>query len=218
MATSTTSRPPSTKQRSTLHNRPTAPWLESNKPTLYQDHNGSDLAKVTASHLRRPAAVRASGFVPAATLGNSTAIEIAAAPDVVWRAIEELCFDELRDHPAADGRSIAARPGSQSRGVALAAAGGGHTADRGDDRCPVHCALSRAGHDSHAGNRWTVLDAGGADDNAVDSAVAFDQPGFVKSAIDFELKRTERGPDSPPGHESGHRRRPRLDGSVATGC
>ena len=40
-ATAETSRPPSTRQRSTLPNRPTPPGLESNRPSLHQTQGGS---------------------------------------------------------------------------------------------------------------------------------------------------------------------------------
>ena len=41
-ATATTCHPPSSKQRSTLPNRPTPPGLESNSPSLHQTQGGSE--------------------------------------------------------------------------------------------------------------------------------------------------------------------------------
>jgi hypothetical protein len=156
--------------------------------------NGIDVPLVTATtiHWMRTA----SEFVPAATSGNSTAIDIAAPPKVVWRAIEELCLDDLRVARLLMGvRSLPARA---LKGGAL----------RSARRAPVTPLI-----EAMVGGRFTVLcrepdtiltlgivgqfwKLSGGEDAGVDSAaafVAFDQRGFVKSAIDFELQRTERG-------------------------
>lgn len=137
----------------------------------------------------------ASEFVPAATSGNSTAIDIAAPPKVVWRAIEELCLDDLRvTRLLMAVRSLPARV--RNRGALRAAP-------------PAVTPLIEA----MVGGRFTMLSRepdtiltlgivgqfwrlSGGSDAAVDSAAAFvgfDQPGFVKSAIDFELERSDRG-------------------------
>ena len=47
MATPPTYHPPSSKQRSTLPNKPTRPWLESNSPSLHQTQSDSDLLRST---------------------------------------------------------------------------------------------------------------------------------------------------------------------------
>ena len=155
---------------------------------------GIDVPLVTAPtiHWMRTA----SEFVPAATSGNSTAIDIAAPPKVVWPAIEDLCLDDLRvTRLLMAVRSLPAR----------ALNGGALRSARRAAVTPLIAAM--------VGGRFTVLcrepdtiltlgivgqfwKLSGGEDAGVDSAaafVAFDQRGFVKSAIDFELQRTERG-------------------------
>ena len=138
----------------------------------------------------------ASEFVPGATSGNTTEIDIDAPPAVVWREMEQLRFADLRTTRVLMGvRSLPAR--ILHRGSLRS---GRLEADR-----PVFEAM--------AGSRFVVLcrepgailtlgivgqfwKLGGGEDADVDGAdafVAFDQPGFVKSAIDFELEHRESG-------------------------
>jgi hypothetical protein len=158
------------------------------------DRAGIDVSRATTPTIHR---VRtASEFVPAATSGNSTAIDIAAPPKVVWRAIEELCFDDLRvTRLLMAVRSLPSRLLSRGglRSARLAAApplieamvGGRFTV-----LCRQPDTILTLGI---VGQFWRL---NGGDDTTVEGSaafVAFDQPGFVKSAIDFELERTERG-------------------------
>lgn len=133
----------------------------------------------------------ATEFVPAATSGNTTEIDIAAPPGVVWQVMEELRFADLRATRVLMGiRSLPAR-----------------VLNRGSLR-PGRVDTTASVFDAMATGRFVVLcreaeailtlgivgqfwKLTGGDDAKVTSAagfVAFDQPGFVKSAIDFELE------------------------------
>ena len=137
----------------------------------------------------------AADFVPEATSGNTTAIDIAAPRDVVWQAIEELRVDDLRATRVLMG--IRSSPARVLRRGALRS--------RRD-------VSARPLFDAMAAGRFVVLHRqpgmiltlglvgrfwklAGGDDAGVRSAaefVDFDQPGFVKSAIDVELERRTR--------------------------
>jgi hypothetical protein len=138
----------------------------------------------------------ASEFVPGATSGNSTEIDIAAPPGVVWQAMEELRFDDLRaTRVLMSMRSLPARVlgrGSLRSGRLDAAQPvlDAMAASRFVVLCREAEAMLTLGF---VGQFWKL---GGGDDADVSSAaafVAFDQPGFVKSAIDFELERRPLG-------------------------
>jgi hypothetical protein len=138
----------------------------------------------------------AADFVPEATSGNTTAIDIAAPPDAVWQAIEELRVDDLRATRVLMGiRSFPAR-----------------VLRRGSLRSRRDVG-ARPLFDAMAAGRFVVLHRqpgtmltlglvgqfwklSGGDDAGVRNAaefVDFDQPGFVKSAIDVELERRAGG-------------------------
>ncbi len=61
----------------------------------------------------------ASDFVGGSTSGNTTEIDIAAPPAVVWRALEDVRLGDLRATAVLMGDSITAGAGVRSRGAAL---------------------------------------------------------------------------------------------------
>ena len=133
----------------------------------------------------------AADFVPDSVSGNTTEIDIAAPPDVVWQAIEELRLVDLRVTTVLMGvRSVPARllkRGSLRSGSTAA-------------RRPVLEAMASSRFVVLHREQRAILTLGivgqfwklsGGQDAPVHSAaefVAFDQPGFVKSAVDFELE------------------------------
>src|SRR5262245_47965383 len=133
----------------------------------------------------------ASEFVPGATSGNSTETVVAAPPSTVWRAIEEVRLDDLRVTQLLMGiRSLPARVlhrGALRRSrrhvagsVIEAMAGGRFVELHREPEAIITLGL--------VGQFWRL---DGGDDADVDTAaefVAFDQPGFVKAAIDFQLE------------------------------
>jgi hypothetical protein len=137
----------------------------------------------------------ASEFVRGATSGNATDIDIAAPPGAVWQALQTLRFDDLRATWVLMGiRSLPARllnRGSlRSRADTAQPVLDAMVASRFVVLCREPEVILTLGI---VGQFWRLT--GGADAN-VDSAVAFvtfDQPGFVKSAIDFELESRGRG-------------------------
>jgi hypothetical protein len=138
----------------------------------------------------------ASEFVPGATSGNATSIVVAAPPSAVWRAIEEVRLDDLRATQLLMGiRSLPARVlhrGSLRRGrrratapLIEAMAAGRFIVLHREPEAILTLGL--------VGQFWRL---DGGDDADVDSAaefVAFDQPGFVKAAIDFQLEPVDGG-------------------------
>jgi hypothetical protein len=137
----------------------------------------------------------ASEFVPGATSGNSTAIDIAASPSIVWRAIEDLRFEDLRATRLLMGvRSLPARIlnlGSLRSGLAAPAPViEAMVASRFVVLCGEPEAILTLGI---VGQFWKLTGGDDAEVHTAEAFVAFDQPGFVKSAIDFELERRERG-------------------------
>jgi hypothetical protein len=136
----------------------------------------------------------ASEFVPGASSGNSTAIDIAASPGVVWRAIEELRFEDLRATGLLIGvRSLPARilnRGSlRSRRVALPVIEA-MVASRFVELCREPEVILTLGI---VGQFWKLTGGDDAEVRSAEAFVSFERPGFVKSAIDFELDRRERG-------------------------
>lgn len=138
----------------------------------------------------------ASDFVPDATSGNDSAIDIAAPPDVVWRVLEELRVDDLRATKLLMGvRSLPARVlhrGSlrPRRAGAAATLLGAMTSSRFTVLCREPGTILTLGI---VGQFWRLN--GGDDANVGDAAafVDFARPGFVKSAIDFVLEGREDG-------------------------
>lgn len=137
----------------------------------------------------------ASEFVPGATSGNAAAIDIAAPPGVVWQVLEELRFDDLRATRVLMGvRSLPARVLKR----------GPLRSGRGDAAPPVveamagrFVVLCREPQTiltlGIVGQFWKLTGGDDADVSNAAAFVNFDQPGFVKSAIDFELERCEPG-------------------------
>ncbi len=137
----------------------------------------------------------ASEFVPGATSGNATAIDIAVSPSVVWKVLEDLRFEDLRVTRVLMGiRSLPARVFNR----------GSLRSGRRDAAPPVLDAMA-AGRfvvlcrESEAiltlgivGQFWKLTGGDDADVRSAATFVTFDQPGFVKSAVDFELE--HRGP------------------------
>jgi hypothetical protein len=133
----------------------------------------------------------ASEFVPGGTSGNATAIDIAAPPSVVWKALEELRFEDLRLTRVLMGiRSLPARVVHR----------GALRAGRRDVAPPVLGAMAEGRfvvlcRESEAiltlgivGQFWKLTGGDDADVRSAAAFVTFDQPGYVKSAVDFELE------------------------------
>jgi hypothetical protein len=138
----------------------------------------------------------ASDFVPAATSGNSTAIEIAATPSVVWRVMEELRFDDLRVTRLLMGvRSLPARVFNRGapRSARLSPATPLIEAMVGGRFIVLYREPETILTLGIVGQFWKLSGGRDATINSAAEFVAFDQPGFVKSAIDFKLESTERG-------------------------
>ena len=133
----------------------------------------------------------ASEFVPGATSGNTTEIDIEASPELVWKALQALRFDDLRVTKLLIG--IRSLPG-----VAL---GKGALRRRNDatETSPLmeaitssrfivlHSEPDRIVTLGIVGQFWRLT--GGKDAAVKDRAtfVDFKEPGFVKSAVDFVL-------------------------------
>jgi hypothetical protein len=138
----------------------------------------------------------ASDFVPDATSGNATSIDIAAPPDEVWQALDELRFDDLRATRVLMGvRSLPAR--LLKRGSLRS--GRGDVAPRVLDAMAAgrFVVLHREPESiltlGLVGQFWKLSGGEDADVADSDAFVAFEQPGFVKSAIDFEVERRATG-------------------------
>jgi hypothetical protein len=136
----------------------------------------------------------ASEFVPGATSGNSTAIDIAASATVVWQAIEELRFEDLRATRLLTGvRSLPAR--MLNRGTLRSGRAAptpvieAMVASRFVELCREPEAILTLGI---VGQFWKLTGGDDAEVHSAEAFVSFEQPGFVKSAIDFELEHRER--------------------------
>jgi hypothetical protein len=138
----------------------------------------------------------ASEFVPGATSGNATSTVVAAPPSVVWQALDEIGLDELRVTQLLMGiRSLPARVlhrGSLRRGRrrATAALVEAMTAGRFVELHREPEAIITLGL---VGQFWRLDGGDDADIETAAEFVAFDRPGFVKAAIDFQLERCDRG-------------------------
>ena len=127
--------------------------------------------------------------MPNATSGSNTSIDVAATPEQVWNALRELTFSDLRiTKPLVAIRTLPALISRRSDGAAV-----------GRARRPLVESLEGSGFvELHRqepdvltigviGRFWTPT--GGYTDIADAAAfVAFDEPGFVKSAIDFVIE------------------------------
>ena len=140
-------------------------------------------------------------LVPVAQNGNKTSIEIAASPDEVWQALDELTFRELRLTSVL--MAVRSIPGIIARR--------GEFARRRRER-PVG-GTSRTLVEAMASSRFQVLHLdppnslvlgivgqfwkpSGGDDVAFRDAAefrAFDEPGYVKSAVDFTVEPISTG-------------------------
>jgi hypothetical protein len=138
----------------------------------------------------------ASEFVPGATSGNATSTVVAAPPSVVWHALEEIGLDDLRVTQLLMGiRSVPARVlhrGALRRrrrraGTPLFEA---MTAGRFVELHREPEAIITLGL---VGQFWRLDGGGDADIDTAAEFVAFDQPGFVKATIDFQLEPCDRG-------------------------
>lgn len=133
----------------------------------------------------------ASEFVPGATSGNTTEMDIEAPPELVWKALQALQFDDLRVTKLLIG--IRSLPGvALGRGPVRRRRGGTRTsplleAITSSRFIILHSEPDRILTLGIVGQFWRLT--GGNDAAVKDPAtfVEFDEPGFVKSAIDFVL-------------------------------
>jgi hypothetical protein len=138
----------------------------------------------------------ATEFVPGATSGNTTAIDIAAPPGIVWQVMEELRSEDLRATQVLMGvRSLPARVLNRGslRSSRLAAAQrvfDAMAASRFVVLCRETEAILTLGI---VGQFWKLSGGDDADVSNAEAFVDFDRPGFVKSAIDFELESRSLG-------------------------
>ncbi len=139
-------------------------------------------------------------LIPIASSGNSTSVEIAASPERVWRALHELTFRECRFTGAL--MAVRSIPGLIARRGAL-----GRRRSQPDAKRPetVIAAMTssrfRLLHDDPprllvigiVGQFWKL--SGGVDVDISDARAfeEFDEPGYVKSAIDFAIEPTTTG-------------------------
>jgi hypothetical protein len=132
----------------------------------------------------------AADFVPDATTGSATRIDIAVPPDIVWQAIEHLSADDLMISRLLVGvRSIPAMLIGRGR-LRRGTGGKGSTLIESMIRgrfVMLHREPGRILTMGIVGRFW--LPTGGEDAGVKDrdGFVAFAEPGFVKSAIDLEL-------------------------------
>ncbi len=133
----------------------------------------------------------ASDFVPGATSGNTTEIDIEAPPELAWKALQALRFDDLRVTKLLIG--IRSLPGvALGKGPLRRRSHGTRTsplmeAITSSRFIILHWEPDRIMTLGIVGQFWRLT---GGDDAAVkDHAtfVDFNEPGFVKSAIDFVL-------------------------------
>ena len=137
----------------------------------------------------------ADDFVPGATSGNTTGIDIAASPEAVWKAMHTVTFGDLGVTRVLMGiRSIPAR---MKAGGTLAKTHGIEPGMLDAMAAGQFCELDREEGQGLTlglvGQFWKLN--GGEDAEVRSSAdfVAFDRPGFVKSAIDFVVEPTPMG-------------------------
>ena len=139
-------------------------------------------------------------LLPTASSGNSTSVEIGASPDQVWRALNELTFGECRFTGAL--MAVRSIPSVISRRGAL----GRRRRDPSPDRPTTIVAAMTSSrfrllhHDPPRllvigiiGQFWKL--SGGVDVEITDAREFqdFDDPGYVKSAIDFAVEPTASG-------------------------
>ena len=133
----------------------------------------------------------AAEFVPDATSGNATVIDIEAPPHVIWQAIQDLRLDDLRAARLLMGiRSLPAvvfGKGSLRRRFGRTAASPLIEALTSSRFVILYCEPDRILTLGIVGQFWKLT--GGDHAPVTDRAtfVAFNQPGFLKSAIDFIL-------------------------------
>jgi hypothetical protein len=138
----------------------------------------------------------ASDFVCGSTSGNTTSIDIAAPPGVVWQALEELRSGDLRATWLLMGiRSIPAR--ALGRGALRSGRASAERllldAMRTSRFFVLHREPERILTLGIVGQFWKLAGGDDAKVTNADEFVAFDRPGFVVSAIDFELERRRSG-------------------------
>ncbi len=133
----------------------------------------------------------ASEFVPGATSGNTTEIDIEASPELVWKALHALRFDDLRVTRLLIG--IRSLPGvALGKGPLRRRSGPTKTSPLMEAITSSRFVILHSEPDriltlGIVGQFWKLT--GGNDATVKDRAtfVDFDEPGFVKSAIDFVL-------------------------------
>ena len=138
----------------------------------------------------------AADFVGTATSGNTTELDIAAPPTVVWQALEQVRPADLRVTAALMGiRSIPAR---------LLRRGSLRSSRARADRPLLDAMSTSRFFELHrepgailtlgiVGQFWKLDGGDDANVRTADQFIAFDRPGFVVSAIDFELQRHGTG-------------------------
>ena len=139
-------------------------------------------------------------FLPIASSGNSTSVEITASPEQVWQALNELSFSECR----VTGALMAVRsiPGVIARRGALGRRR--REPDRARPATVVAAMTSSRFRSLYndpprllvmgiVGQFWKL--SGGVDVDIADAQAFkdFDEPGYVKSAIDFAVEPTTTG-------------------------
>ena len=137
----------------------------------------------------------ARDFVPQSTSGNTSSVAVAADPEAVWQALHDLRFRDLRVSGLLMGiRSLPAR--LLKRGSLSSSSGG--------DPKMIESMVSSRFIELYSeapevltlgvvGQFWKL--SGGTDAGLRNAAgfVAFDEPGFIKSAIDFVLEPGDGG-------------------------
>ena len=142
----------------------------------------------------------AADFVPGATSGNATSVDIAATPEVVWASLHAVEMSELRASGLLLGiRSIPAKL-KQRR------LGGGRSGETATDAGPMSLLTAMSGrfvtlasveHElitlGLIGQFWKL--SGGADVRVADAGAFLDfaDSGFVKASIDFRLEANGSG-------------------------
>ena len=140
-------------------------------------------------------------LVPVAQNGNETSIEIEASPDEVWRALNELTFRELRLTSAL--MVVRSVPALVSRRGELSRRNGDRPAG-GRARTLVDAMASSRFRVLHhepprmlvlgiVGQFWKISGGDDVEIGGAEEFMAFDDPGYVKSVVDFVVEPTATG-------------------------
>lgn len=137
----------------------------------------------------------ASDFVSEATTGNSTSIDIAAPPEAVWEALVSVRSGQLRvTTPLMAVRSLPAMV--RKRGSLKQRSTSPHSlidSMKATRFVELHRAEPNLLTLGLVGQFWKL--DGGRDANVsdADAFATFDEPGFVRSAVDFVVEPTPSG-------------------------